>query len=117
MYLINKAAVLVKVKQPCLDWINATGGPIDFTFAMANDDCHVYLIDEHDTEQELELLIQDCYKEIFENELVGWIRDKSVWPEVNYQTFLDWFETTVHCMVFDPVKDKIKKEVFLAGEF
>ncbi|MHC4556811.1 MAG: hypothetical protein ACYTFW_18760 [Planctomycetota bacterium] len=112
MYLINKALAVVSLKQPFADWANSTPGP-KFTLESINRESHVFLLPEHDTEQELELIIQDLYRDIFEMEVASICRDEGFWPEINYQTFLDWFDIKVHSMVFYPYEDQIKKEEFL----
>ena len=111
MYLIDRAVLLVRLKQPCVEWINSTDGP-KVTLAAVNRESHVYLIPEHDTEKELELIVQDIYREIFEIELAGFWTDRNAWPKINYQNFLDFFETEVHSMVFDPYDSEIRKEQF-----
>ena len=111
MYLIDRAVLLVRIKQPCLDWINSTDGPT-LTMETVNSESHIYLIPEHDTEQELEVIVQEIYREVFEVELAGFWTDRTTWPEISYQNFLDFFETEVHSMVFDPYDDKIEKEDF-----
>ena len=112
MYLVNRAIAVVSIKKPCQDWINSIDRPSKFTLEAVNRESHTYLLPEHDTPDELELIIQDLYKEIFELELAGFCTDKSRWPELSYKNFLDWFEVKVHSMLFDPYDDKIEKEEY-----
>ena len=77
MYLINRSVAVVKIKQPFLDWINSTDRHSKLTLEIVNRESHIYLLPEHDTEQELEVIIQDLYKEIFELELAGFSKDKN----------------------------------------
>jgi len=114
MDLINRAVAIVRIKQPCLDWINSTERP-KLTLKAVNRESHVYLLREHDTPNELELIIQDLYKEIFELELAGFCTDQSQWPKISYKKFLDWFDVKVHSMVFDPYDDEIEKEEYCGG--
>ena len=114
MYLVNRAVAIVKIKQPCLDWINSTERP-KLSLKSVNRESHVYLLPEHDTANELELIIQDLYKEIFGLELAGFSTDKSQWPRISYQKFLDWFEIEVHSMLLDPYDDEIEKEEYRGG--
>ena len=114
MYLINRAAAIVRIKQPCLDWTNSTERQ-KLTLKSVNSESHAYLLPEHDTANELELIIQDLYKEIFELELAGFSTDKSQWPKISYQKFLDWFDIEVHSMVFDPYDEEIEKEEYWGG--
>lgn len=113
MYLTNRAALVVKAKQPFIDWINYVGeDDLVFSLEMVNRESRVYLIPEHDTPKELEVIIQDIYKEIFEDELLSFHRDRSAWPEVKYQRFLDWFDLKVHSMVIDMCEDEIESEEY-----
>lgn len=111
MDLVNRAVALVRMKKPCLDWINSTDRQ-KLTLKAVNRERHAYLLREHDTANELEVIIQDLYKEIFEVELAGFCTDQSQWPKISYQKFLDWFEVEVHSMVFDPYDDEIEREEF-----
>ena len=112
MHLINRAVAAVGLKQPFVDWANSTPGP-KFTLESLNRENHAFLLPEHDTAQELELIIQDLYRDIFQTELSSICRSQNLWPEINYQAFLDWFDIRVHSMVFDPYEEEIEKEEFL----
>jgi len=114
MHLINKTAAVVKPKKPFLDWLNSLPDKPKLTLHALNKENHVFLLPEHDTEQELELIIQDLYPYVFKIEVSSFCRDKTLWPEINYQRFLDWFDIQVHSMVFDPYEDETEKEEFLA---
>ena len=110
MYLINRAVAVVKLRQPFLDWANSMPGP-KHTLKAINTESHVFLLPEHDTQQELELIIQDLYRQIFEIEVGSFCRDRSLWPKTrDYKTFRQWFDIQVHSMVFDPYEDEIEKE-------
>jgi len=110
MYLINRAAAVVKLRQPFLDWVNSMPGP-KHTLKAINTENNVFLLPEHDTQQELELIIQDLYRQIFEIEVGSFCRDRSLWPKTrDYKTFRQWFDIQVHSMVFDPYEDEIEKE-------
>ena len=112
MYQVKRAAAVIVIKQPCLDWINTADGPADLTLEIVNRECSVYLLPEHDMPDQAEEIVEDLYGEIFEMELAGYYTDRSCWPEISYQKFLEWFDVKVHSMVFDPYKGKIKKEKF-----
>ena len=79
-YLEGKLKDIVKLKQPFVDWVNSTEKPCGkLTVEKIKRESHVYLIPEHETQQELELIIQDLYREIFEIEVPSFCRDKSLW--------------------------------------
>lgn len=113
MYLIDRAAAVVRIKKPFLDWANSLPDKPRVTLKTLNRENHVFLLPEHDTEQELDLIIQELYPYIFQIELASFCRDESLWPPIDYQTFLKWFDLQVHSMVFDPYEDTIEKEEFL----
>ena len=116
MYMLNRAAALIKFKKPYVDWANSIPGAYKVTVERMNRENHVYLLPEHDTPQALELIIQDLYRDIFEIELCSWSKDESQWPkERDYQTFLDWFDVQVHSMVLHPYEEEIEEEEFLYG--
>ena len=112
MFRVERAVALVRVKKPFLDWINSADGPANLTLEIVNSESQAFLLPEHDTPEELEEIMEDLYKEIFEIELAGYYTNRSCWPEISYERFLDWYDIEVHSMVFDPYKGKIKKEKF-----
>lgn len=113
MYFINRAAAVLAIKQPCLDWINSLDkGMPKLTLKALNRESHVYLLPEHETEKALEQIIRKLCPLIFETELVGFCRDESLWPEIKYRTFKDWFDIKVHSIVLDPYEDEIEKEEY-----
>ena len=109
MYLINRAAAVVRLKKPFLDWIESMPDKPKLTLQALNRENHVFLLPEHDTQQELELIIQELYSYVFQMEVNSFCRDQSLWPQMNYQTFLKWFDIQVHSMVFDPCQDRIER--------
>jgi len=112
MYLINRAIAVIRLKQPFLDWINSMPDKPKVTLEAVNRENHVFLLPEHDTEQELELVMQELYPYVFQIEIGSFCRDESLWPQITYQNFLDFFDIKVHSMVFDPYENEIEKEEF-----
>lgn len=111
MYLINRAALVLSMKQPFVDWVDSLDKHIPkFTLEAINRESHTYLISEHDTEQKLELIIQGLYREIMELELSSFCTDEDCWPEIKYEKFLEFFQVKVHSMVFDTEEEEIEGE-------
>ena len=102
--MVNRAAVVVKYKEPFIKWINETDPPEDdpeITLDMVNEDRTVYLISEEDGEN-LERWISLNYKVLFENELEDWITDESYWPKKrSKKLFHEWIEIECHTMLID----------------
>ena len=75
--MINRAAVILRYKEPAVVWINEAD-PCDrdgaITLTAANEERTVYLIGDEaaDTGATLERWIQQNYRQLFESELEGW---------------------------------------------
>jgi hypothetical protein len=79
--IVNRAALVVKPKQPYIDWANHfdDGGPI-LTVESALEDFDVFLIDELENEADKQKVIRKYYKMIFQHELEAWMADRDSWP-------------------------------------
>lgn len=108
--MINRAALIFRLKQPMVDWINsvhtsATAGPV--TLERANSENTVYLISDDDVEVADEWLKLN-FEAVFASELEAWYTDTSLWPSpLTLERFLQWFEMECHSMVFDTVGEAI----------
>ena len=100
---INRGAIVVKPKQPYVDWANSCDEfPTKTTVAEARDDCHAYLVPCWDDDKEFERILSKVCRFIFDNELSGWSTDESIWPKRRgFATFQEWFEVEAHSMVFE----------------
>jgi hypothetical protein len=66
---------------------------------------------EFDDEDELNRHFQKIFKDTFENELMAWYPDESLWPQDrSWKMFNEWFDYKVHEIVFDTLREKIEKE-------
>lgn len=111
MYIINRSAIIVRLKQPYIDWANSLDDSEKYSLDSLNRENHIYLISDYDTDEELEEIIKDLYSEIFTVELFAWVTDPKLWPmNRDYSTFKEWFEIEAHSMVFDPYEDTIEAE-------
>lgn len=107
MLLVNRTAIVVKAKQPYVDWANSVGDEddADRIVMSLNDpdlDYNVYLIDEIIDPDELQGQLQRHYATIFENELRDWHLLEDDWPRRrDFATFQAWFEIETHSVVID----------------
>ena len=102
MYAVDRSAVVIRMKQPYLDWTNSLPDSDEMTLDELNWDNNTYMIPEYDTLAHLKSILQEFYTDIFEEELRAWYRDEKAWPQVrDYQTFKKWFEVEPHSLVFD----------------
>lgn len=107
--MVNRSAVILKYKQPVIDWINDVD-PLkntEITLDYANEDRTVYLIHEDESEN-IERWISANFLQLFESELEDWYTDESLWPKKrNRKVFDEWFEVEFHSVIIDTVGGKI----------
>ena len=71
----------------------------------------IYLLPESNNEKQALEHLREVSAAIFEEELDGWYRDRSAWPEERgLSTFQRWFEFSFHSMVIDLGGDWIQHE-------
>lgn len=108
--MINRSALLVRLKQPFIDWINETD-PSDtrekLTAAEANEDRTVYLIDEDEAEF-VDKWLELNFRQVFECELEDWVVDTELWPQdLTRELFDEWCLVECHTVVVDTVGSPI----------
>jgi hypothetical protein len=110
--VLNRAALIVRYKQPFVDWINATepDSRQRLKLADANDNNSAYLI-EVDDEDDLPEWLQVNSVALMEAELSGWYPEESLWPkERSLALFNKWCAVELHTLVFDtgetPLRDR-----------
>ncbi|MDZ7642736.1 MAG: hypothetical protein U5J62_12060 [Desulfurivibrio sp.] len=111
--MLNRAAVILKYKEPAVHWINAADPNPDKVKVMAeevNAERTVYLISDEDGDgpEAVERWIKQNYQVLFESELEDWYTDPALWPqELSLELFRQWFEVECHPVVFDTVGGEI----------
>ena len=112
MESINRTAVVIKPKQPFIDWINSIPDEnIDFTLEQISADNITFLVPGHDDPRDSRAYIKKIYSDIFEFELFGWITTEELWPKNRtWKMFQEWFDIEINSEVFDLVDGKIEKE-------
>jgi hypothetical protein len=64
---------------------------------------------EWETEDEALEHLAEVSREIFKEQLNGWYREPSVWPEDReLNAFLRWFDCSFHSMVFDVCDERLR---------
>jgi hypothetical protein len=102
MSFLYRAAIVIRRKQPYLDWANSfdDGGP-DLTPELAGHRM-IYLVPESDDEPDVATLREEFWAPIFEEELSAWIVDDKAWPTpLTRELFDAWFDVEVVDSVFD----------------
>ncbi len=117
--MINRAAILLKYKEPAVRWINEVdpynkdpGSTVD----NVNLESTVYLIGDADgdTKETIERWIKKNYRVLFEQELDGWYTDPDLWPKKRtLKLFRAWFDIECHTVLIDTVGGAICADVTL----
>ena len=109
MFILNRSAIVIKLKQPYLDWANKLPDPDDISLDEMNRENNIYLIQEYDNDAHLEEIVESIHYQIFEEELDSWNKDRELWPDNrDYETFKQWFEVVPHSVVFDMLEEDIE---------
>ena len=107
---INRAALIVRPKQPYVDWANSMddGGP-KADLGKLREEPSIYLVEDIDFLEDFTHLIDDYWKRIFQEQLNGWMRDQESWPDdLTREMFLEWFDCELATMIWDMLKARIK---------
>ncbi len=107
MKLINRSALVVRPKQPYVDWVNGLDSEISgleqaLTLEQHLREGRVYLIGEQQQLDNVSELVSGHWQTLFENELGGWDEFADHWPKpLSQGQFENWFEVQPQLMVFD----------------
>ena len=99
--MLNRSAVVVRYRQPFVDWVCSFDDDGGLTLLEANDDPTIYLV-EAGSEQEFERWLRLNHDLIFEDLLDDWYNDEASWPEDRtLETLKLWCEFDFHSTVYD----------------
>ena len=107
--MLNRAALLLRYKEPAVRWINdADPYPSGKTVSLerANSELTVYLISDEDAETPtaVQEWVKLNFRLLFENELESWYTDPDLWPKpLSLDLFDRWFAVECHSVIVDTV--------------
>lgn len=101
MPFLYRTPLVVRRRQPYIDWANTTDADPPMTEELARTPA-VYLVEAVEEDPTLDTLLEEYWPEIFEQELAGWVEDDAAWPiDRSLDMFREWFEVTVGQGVVD----------------
>lgn len=113
MKIINRAAVVVTLKEPYLHWAASQHEETADEVHDPARDVSIYLVPEDPKEEEETAPLEDFFEEIFDDQLEGWCTDETAWPAVrDLRTFLEWFDVRGMSIVLDLGKGTIVREEY-----
>ncbi len=102
--MLNRSVLIVRAKEPFLEWIKSLPDPSDVSWEQVNRDNTAYLLPEYSYDSEQGELIEQFYDLIFEEQLRGWWTEKNDWPATrDLAMFKKWFDVEFHSAVLDLV--------------
>jgi hypothetical protein len=114
--MINRNLVIVKFKQPFVDWVNEAdphpGSGTRMSIEEVNDDSPAFLIHDYASEY-FEIWLEECYELLFEQILEEWYVDPTLWPQDRtLKLFKAWCDVEVNSMVIDMVDAPLEDDDF-----
>jgi len=101
-YEINRSILIVRPKQPYVNWANNCDGGLKLTLEKHREDSPAFLIPEVESKEDEDRVLKKHFRAIFEYELFGWTTDEDAWPKKrNLETFKKWFEVDFHGIAID----------------
>jgi hypothetical protein len=103
MARLNRSALVVKPKQPFLEWLHAADPTsARLTLADLSREPTIYLIPECETPADVDDVLCELSEEIFTEQLAGWYTEPETWPQDrSFDIFCSWFEYQHHSMLVD----------------
>lgn len=98
---INRSLLLIKPKQPFYDWSNALTPEIEAVHPKDETEYNSYLLKDELFLNNPKKELAKYWKPIFENELFGQWMDPSVYPELTWKRFTEWFDFERSSIVTD----------------
>ena len=112
MNYLNRTLIIVRPTMEFVDWVNSVDDAAEeeVTLEDVQADLSTFLIPEIADDDEFEVYLYNCYEVIFEEALAGWYDDPSVWPEISFDLFLEWFDIEMSTMIADLSEDPLTIE-------
>jgi hypothetical protein len=111
-YMVNRDFFIIQPKRPLADWVNDYDeSSIDPEIIMANKT--IYMVEEleYNSEKHVLKLIKKYFKEIFYEQLFGWLTDESYFPDfTSFKLFTEWFDYQYVEIGYDLLDGDIEKE-------
>jgi len=116
MYEVNRSVVIVRPKQPFLDWLRGLPGHFDerFTLEQLQQNGNALLVPAEEDTDAISTFVLEQAEKLFQAELADWCEDPTLWPQpLTAENFLQWFELSIYPIVTDIVDDPLERETFV----
>lgn len=100
--IVNRALLVVKAREPFLEWLGSLPGKEKVTLRDVNNDGPVYLTPEFNDSLQRDAFINEVYPDLFARQLLSWCSDDLKWPRNRtLALFHRWFKLEFHSTVED----------------
>ncbi len=109
MEMLNRSAVIVKPRQPYLEWCRQDDaeGLAESVFEALREEPSVYLLPEYEDPAIQQEVLEEFWPGLFEAMLEGWVTDEAYWPKNRtFEMFGEWFEVQMSSIVQDLYLDE-----------
>lgn len=104
--MINRSILIVRAKQPFIQWLQSLPDPANVTIEQVNQDNASYLLPAYETDDERKTILRRYFDLIFGEQLAGWWQDETAWPSRRgLKMFMEWFDVEFHSVVLDLVDE------------
>ena len=105
---VKRTALILKPKQPFLDWLLSVEPGEDFRDELKEGD--VYLLPYYEEISQMQNWLKRNFDTIFTDQMNNWYTDEALWPENRtMKMFMEWFEYSLSTMVLDTQRGGIEK--------
>jgi hypothetical protein len=104
MEMLNRSAVIVKPRQPYLEWARRDDaeGLAESVFETLRKEPTAYLLPEYEDPSSEREVLEEFWPVLFEAMLVGWVTDEASWPKNRtFGMFQEWFDVQMSSIVED----------------
>lgn len=114
MKVVNRSVVIVRPKQPLVDWVNDTP-EVKPRKKLTLEDMRasrtVLLVPQDTTPAQARRYVESLKPYLFEMQLNLWYRDPRTWPrERSNAPFDEWFDLELHTLVVDVVDGPLERQ-------
>jgi hypothetical protein len=113
MRFVSRAVLVLRAKQPYVDWANGfqEPGAAMVTLENARVAGSAFLIPAFSRDADAAEFVERHAQAMFEHELGMWTDDRATWPgRRDAATFREWFDVEGHDIVIDLGEDAIVTE-------
>ena len=113
MYEVNRSVFLLIPLKPFWRWLQEVGVDTeDVTLEDLQADANSYLVNPCDDAEQVWEEIESRFEEIFAAELADWCEDEGLWPDLNADTFHEWFDIQLSTVLTDLSQEPLEREAF-----